>query len=38
MSSHVKDLHQKTALFKQLIEQANNQGISKEELEKRLAL
>ena len=37
LSSHVTDLQQKHTLFKQLIEQANNQGISKDDLDKLLA-
>ena len=36
MSSHVNDLQQKTNLFKQLIEETNNQGISKDVLDKML--
>ena len=37
LSSHVNDLQQKHTIFKQLIEQANNQDISKDDLEKLLA-
>ena len=36
MSSHVNDLQQKTNLFKQLIEETNDQGISKDVLDKML--
>ena len=36
-SSHVGDFQKKTDTFKQLTEAANNQGISNEEIEKRLS-
>ena len=37
-SSHVSDFQKKTNIFKQLIEEANRQGVSKDEIEKRMAL
>ena len=36
-SSHVSDFPKKTNIFKQLTQEANRQGISNEDIEKRLA-
>ena len=38
MSARVNDLHKKTLVFKELMEEANNQGISREILDKLLGL
>lgn len=37
LSSSMIDVHKKSFMLRQLMEQVNQQGISKDELEKRLA-